>query len=74
MKHVLTSYKQYLCSIIILISVFACSEKKEIKNNDDFAADENSYWITDNRELPDSDSLFYFTGVPFKILRHHLIG
>jgi len=59
MKHVLTSYKQYLCSIIILFSVFACSEKQENKSNGDFETDEKTQWITDNRNLPESDSLFY---------------
>jgi alpha-L-rhamnosidase len=59
MIHILTSYKQYWLSIIIIFSIIACSENQEHKNHIDFQADENTHWITDNRDLPISDSLFY---------------
>ncbi|NQU52665.1 MAG: family 78 glycoside hydrolase catalytic domain, partial [Bacteroidetes bacterium] len=59
MRYLPTYHRQYCCSIIILLIIFACSNGKENKNNDDFDPDENLQWITDNRDLPDSDSLFY---------------
>ncbi|MCP3927612.1 MAG: family 78 glycoside hydrolase catalytic domain [Bacteroidetes bacterium] len=42
-----------------MFSIIACSQNQENKNHIDLEADESTHWITNNRDLPSSDSLFY---------------
>jgi len=45
--------------VIILFSLFACSRTIEKSSVNGFGTTENAHWITDTREIPTSDSLFY---------------
>ena len=45
--------------VIILFSLFACSRNQEKIDLSEFGTTDKAQWITDNRELPASDSLFY---------------
>ena len=45
--------------IIILFSLFACSMNSDKNGTSGFGKTDKAQWITDNRELPASDSLFY---------------
>ena len=44
--------------VIILLTLVGCQEIKKI-NNTGFTTSDSAQWITDARELPESDSLFY---------------
>ena len=50
--------KKTLIATFILLTIFACSHI-QYKKNVKFEADESVQWITDSRELPANDSLFY---------------
>lgn len=45
--------------VIILFSLFAFTRTTEKNSDSKFGITDNAHWITDNRELPASDSLFY---------------
>ena len=45
--------------LFILISLFACGEIADPIENDSFSDRDAAIWITDTKELPTSDSLFY---------------
>lgn len=45
--------------VLILFTLIACNSAKEKKNVAGFSNDDKAHWITDERPLPASDSLFY---------------
>ncbi len=45
--------------VIILFSLFACNRHTDKNSTGGFGITDNAQWITDTRELPTSDSLFY---------------
>ncbi|HSH20887.1 MAG TPA: family 78 glycoside hydrolase catalytic domain, partial [Draconibacterium sp.] len=45
--------------VIILFSLFACNRIHDKTDSGGFQTNDNAQWITDGRELPLSDSLFY---------------
>jgi len=45
--------------VIILFSLFACNRNQDKNTVNGFGTTDKAQWITDSRELPASDSLFY---------------
>jgi alpha-L-rhamnosidase len=45
--------------LIIILLLFSCSRNADKNDISGFGKTDNALWITDNRELPASDSLFY---------------
>tara|TARA_B100000809_G_scaffold54621_1_gene50315 strand:- start:56608 stop:59052 length:2445 start_codon:yes stop_codon:yes gene_type:complete len=68
MTYILIYCKQFRFIILIIFSIIACSENQEQKNHIAFQSDENTHWISDNRDLPIADSLFYLK-IPSPLFR-----
>jgi len=45
--------------VIVLFALFSCSRTQDKTNDEGFGTNDKAQWITDGRELPASDSLFY---------------
>ena len=48
-----------ISSILILLSLLACNNPQKSSTENDFSGKLQAQWITDGRDLVDSDSLFY---------------